>query len=350
MPFNARSLDVTGNPVPLVEGVEIQYFGSANFDISDNGRLVYALGAVGVPSSLVWVDRDGREEPFAGTQPDDYFYPRISPDGARVAVAVADPAGDTDLWVLDPARGSRARITFGGNNRFFPVWSPDGSQLAFADGSGGTNRVLLAAADGSGQVETLLDRDERQFPTSWAPDGSALAIYTDRPETARDLGVLPMDGDRMPVPFLATPFQERAGAFSPDGHWLAYVSDESGRDEVYVRPYPGPGQEHTISTNGGDEPVWSRDGRELFYRNGDQMHVVAIDAAEPFRAAAPELLFVGTYDSDTSAASGASNYDVAPNGQRLLMLKRSDTTVDARPQITVVLNWHQELLERVPVP
>ncbi len=246
VPFDAASLEVTGNPVPLVERVSVKATGVANFAVSDDGRLVYATraGASGAPPrSLVWVDRDGREEPLGDTwQQDQYITPRFSPDGMRVAVAVAENAdtngNPADLWVLDLTRGSRSRITFGGNNRFFSVWSPDGTQLAFSDGAGGTNRLLVASVDRSGQVETLLDRDERQFPTAWAPDGSALAIYTDRSETARDIAVLPVDGDQTPVPFVATPFQERAGTFSPDGRWLAYVSDEAGQNDVYVRVVP----------------------------------------------------------------------------------------------------------------
>ena len=350
VPFDVDRLEVTGNPVPLLENVLVKSTGAANFSLSDNGRLVFTSGAGGggPQRSLVWVDRQGQEESLGEAwQPAQYVYPRVSPDGTRVAVAIVKNA-DTDLWVLDLARpGISTRITFGGSNGFYPVWSPDGLQLAYADGQGQTNRLLLAPADGDGQVETILDRNERQFPTSWESDGNVLAIHIG--VSGRDLAMLPMDGDRTPVPLLVTPFDERAGAFSPDGHWLAYVSDESGQDEVYVRPVPGPGQQHTISTNGGVEPVWSPDGRELFYRNTDQVLVVAIDTAEPFRASAPELLFVGAYDLDASAGGGGvgvPNYDIAPDGRRFLMVK----TADNAPQITVVLNWHQELVERVPIP
>ena len=221
--FDAASLEVTGSPVPLVEGVSVVGSGAAQFSISENGRLVYKLDVVGnLMSRLFLTSRDG-----VGTSLADIdglaWYPRFSSDGTRVAFAVAqaEPAGsDADLWVLDVERGTRTRLTFGGtNHRFYPVWSPDGRRLSYAEGSGTTNRVLVTSADGSGETETLLDRDERQFPMSWSPDGSALALYQGGGGGgSRDLTILPLDGDdRTPVPFLSTPFQERGVSFSPNG-------------------------------------------------------------------------------------------------------------------------------------
>ena len=218
VPFDATSLEVTGNPVSLVEAVVVKASGAANFGISENGRLVYVpdAGDAGVLTRLVVTGRDGAGTPLAeiaGTG----WYPRFSPDGTRVAFA-AQNAGEADVWVLDIERGTRTRLTSEGLNRYFPVWSPDGSQLAFADGAGATNRVLLTSADGSGEPETLLDRDERQFPTSWIADGNVMTIYIDNADsTARDLYMLPLDGDLTPELFLATPFQERGASFSPDG-------------------------------------------------------------------------------------------------------------------------------------
>ena len=358
VPFDATSLDVTGNPVPLVEGVVVKGSGAADFSISDNGRLVYALGAGGaafnLTSRLVVTGRDGAGTPLADIA--GYaWYPRFSRDGTRVAFAVSQTPGagsDADLWVLDIGRGTRTRLTSEGNNRFFPVWSPDGSQLAYADGAGATNRVLLTSADGSGDPETLLDRNERQFPTSWVTDGNLMTLYMDNPDTARDLYVLAMDGDLTPEPFLATPFQERGASFSRDGQWIAYVSDESGRDEVYVRPYPGPGGQVTISTGGGEEAVWGPDGSELFYRNGDQVMVVEVTTGQTFSAGAPAPLFAAPYALDNAAGgAGNPNYDISPDGAQFIVVEQdSPTGVEGVAQITVVLNWFEELKARVPVP
>ena len=237
--FDLDAREVLGGPVPLVEGVrDTTNTGAAMFGVARNGSLVYIPGAdAGLnPSRLVAIGRDGAGTPLTEVT-GLVWYPRFSPDGSRVAFAAQAGEG-TDVWVLDIERGTRTRLTSEGNNRFFPVWSPDGAQVAYADGAGATNRVLLSSADGSGEPEILLDRNERQFPTSWTAEGNVMALHTEYPDTARDLYMLPMDGDLTPELFLATPFQERGPSFSPDGRWVAYVSDESGRDEVYVRPYP----------------------------------------------------------------------------------------------------------------
>ena len=343
-PFDLGRLEVTGPSVGLLENVSIGFNSPSRFALSETGTLIYASGGAGQGGwSLVWVDRDGREQPL-GLEPQPYFYPRVSPDGGRLAVAVFE--GDTDLWVFDLDRGSRSRITFGGTNQFFPVWTPAGDQLAFSDAPLGTNTLHLVAADGSGQIDTLLQREGVQFPTSWSRDGSLLAYHETHPETLRDLWVLPVGGD--PEPFLITPFQERAPAFSPDGRWLAYVSNESGQDEIYVQPYPGPGPEFTVSTAGGREPVWSPDGSELFYRTEDQLMVVAVEPGDTFRGDTPRPLFADPYQRDNSAANGAPNYDIMPDGQRFVMVSANVQGTGEGLALILVTNWFEELRQRVP--
>ncbi|MEE8146311.1 MAG: hypothetical protein V3T24_01805, partial [Longimicrobiales bacterium] len=184
-----------------------------------------------------------------------------------------------------------------------------------------------------------------QYPTSWSPDGQTLAYYENHPETARDLWTRTAEGD--PQLFLNTPAQDRAPAFSPDGRWLAFVSDKSGMDEIYVRPFPGPGQEFTISTGGGKEPVWSRDGSELFYRSADDLMVVTVDLGATFGAGTPRPLFADPYARDNSGAGigGVPNYDVTPNGQRFVMVRGASSA--GPDSVIVVTNWFEELRQRM---
>ena len=198
------------------------------------------------------------------------------------------------------------------------------------------------------EIILLLDRDERQFPTSWVADGNVMTLLTNNPDTARDLYVLALDGDLTPELFLATPFQERGVSFSPDGQWIAYVSDESGQNEVYVRPYPGPGGQVIISTGGGEEAVWGPDGSELFYRNGDQVMIVQVSTGQTWSAETPAPLFAVPYVLDNAAGGGGNpNYDISPEGDQFIFVER-ESPAEAT-QVTVILNWSEELKARVPV-
>jgi Tol biopolymer transport system component len=181
------------------------------------------------------------------------------------------------------------------------------------------------------------------IPTSWSPDGESLALYAVAP--TRDIWALPRGGDALP--FVATAFQEGSPLFSPDGRWLAYVSDESGRNEIYVQPYPGPGVKWPISTDGGVEPQWSLDARELFYRLGDKMMVVEVRSEPAFSSGRPQLVFEGPYLTDQFATS---NYDISPDGQRFLMIKAVEEEGGQQDQINVILNWTEELKRLVPTP
>jgi serine/threonine-protein kinase len=187
----------------------------------------------------------------------------------------------------------------------------------------------------------------------WSPDGSALAIYKATAETGRDLYILPLGGDAEPEEFLSTPFEDRGVSFSPNGQWLVYVSAEAGQDEIYVRPYPGPGGEVIVSTGGGQEAVWGPGGTELFYRNGDEVMVVNVQTEGAFSATAPKLLFDGNFALDNAVGGGGNpNYDIAPDGESFVMVVADDPGQGANPidvPITVVINWFEELTDRVPV-
>ena len=274
MPFNTTSLEVTGNPVPLVESVAVKPSGAANFSISDNGRLVYVLGdAAGDLGqySLVWVDRDGREEPVAA-DPANYREFSLSPDGTQVAVRIMGDAAA--VWIYDLTRDTSTRLTFDSDNPApeLPTSTPDGTRVAFG------TPLAWKLADGTGDVETLSD-DPQRLPLAFSPDGTTLV--TEEAGGDWGLGMLTLDGDRTPTVLLDEEWNENGATLSPDGRWMAYTSDETRRPEVYVRPFPdvdvGKWQ---ISTDGGDWPLWNPAGDELFYRGPDGMMALEF-AADP---------------------------------------------------------------------
>ena len=252
----------------VLEGIWNDDFGDAKFSVSESGSLVYVpKGAFRSESTLVWVDRQGAVEPLAAP-PRPYDDPRLSPDGQRVAFETEVPT--YDIWIYHIPRETLTRLTFEGAN-LDPLWTPDGKRVTFASPrAGGALNLFWKPADGSGPAEQLMESEHGQRPLSWSPDGQVLAFTELHPTTGMDIWVLPLHGERRPRPFLQTQFQESAAVFSPDGHWLAYTSNESGRWEVYVQAYPGPGGKWQISNEGGDAPVWAKNGRELFYREGNK--------------------------------------------------------------------------------
>ena len=250
----------------------------------------------------------------------------------------------SDIWVYDIGRGTLSRLTFDGASNF-PLWSPDGKRIAFqsARERKGLN-LFWKPADGSGPEERLTTSEHNQLLHSWSPDGQVMAFGDIDPTTGYDLWVLPLAGDRKPRVFLRTPFNERGVRFSPDGRWLAYVSDESGRYEIYVQPFPGPGGKWQISTDGGNDPLWAPNG-ELFYVNGNRMMVVETKTQPTFSANTPKVLFEGRYER---TGTGSTNYAVTTDGQRFVMVKIAGPEGAAPTQINVVLNWFEELKKRVP--
>jgi serine/threonine-protein kinase len=343
VPFDPQRQTVTGTGSPVAEGVmQSPTNGHAQYSFSATGALVYVPGGVQAAQlRMVWVSRNGTEQPLAAPA-NSYLNPRVSPDGRHVAVGITSQ--ESQIWQYDISRETLTRFTFEGTVNGYPAWTPDGNRMAFISNKEGPLNIFWQLADGSGGLERLTTSDDVQTPNSWSPDGKLLAFNELTPSTGIVVSVLRLS-DRKAQPILQTQFNESAPRFSPDGRWLAYISDESGRYEIYVQPYPGPGGKWQISTDGGTEPVWNPNGRELFYRSGDKMMAVDIATQPSFSVGKPRMLFEGQYQPTPVTFP---NYDVSPDGQRFLMLKPSEQSQAAPTQINVVLNWFEELKRRVP--
>ena len=358
VPFDISSRQVTGASVALVEGVmqavnapnTVFETGAGQFAVSSSGTLIYALGGISpnLESGWMWVERTGGAQPVANVPAGPYLFSRLSPDGQKVAVNVRRAGSRTsDVWVYDLLRGVPTRLTFEGSNSW-PVWSRDGKRVVYGGRTTGVSNLYAANADGSGQPERLTTSDYEQIPSSWASTTNTIA-FLQRPQIGSyGIWVLPMDGDRRPRLFLESRFNLSHPEFSPDGRWIAYLSNESGTSAVYVQPYPGPGEKIRISTGGGTEPIWSPNGRELLYRPlTHQVFSTAIPSLSPFRADTPRLLFElkdGTYESTAPVRS----WSVSPDGRRFLFARFGESTYTPVTMMHVVLNWTEELKRLVP--
>jgi len=348
--FDADRLRVTGNPVRVLPDV-LQYA------VSANGTLAYVAGApVSRDSRLVWVGRDGKTKRYVDAPARNYNQPRLEPRGDRIAVDVI--ARTQEVWLCDPARGTSAPLTFDGLNRH-GVWTPDGRRIAFMSNGG----IYWRAADGSGAREQLteLPSDAAQgtldLPYSWSPDGRELAFVRYAPgKPSRfliaEVGDRPPGSSALPEvhPIDADAAADGAPQISPDGRWLAYAgADQLGRRQIYVRAFPGPGDVHQVSIDGGNEPQWNPSGRELFFREGDKMMVVEVgtDSDSRFAQGRPQLLFTGPY-KNVFAGYVRANYDVSADGQSFLMLEPVAQDVPPLDRIQVVLHWPRELEHSSP--
>jgi serine/threonine-protein kinase len=333
--FDLESFEL-GDPVVILKGVMTSgENGTANLSISQSGTLAYVPQAT-QQRALVWVERSGFVRPITETRRG-FEDPRLSPDGQRLAVTIRE--NEIDIWVYEFSRDALVRMTFNGQNEV-PVWTPDGSRLTFRSGS--PINLFWQAADGSGVAEKLTTSDFVQTPTSWSPDGSTLVYHERHPDaTLADIWFVSRASESAPRPFVQSPFVEQGGVFSPDGRFLAYASNESGRFEVYVRPFPDLGGKWQVSTEGGLQPLWSRSGREIFYRSGDSMMTVPVDIGSAFRVGKPVQLFEAKF---AMPGSGVAEYDVATDDKRFVMLQDAQNPTEIR----IVLNWFEELKERVP--
>ncbi len=341
VPFDLDRLEVAGAAVPVLDDVWMDSLGTgaAQFSVARSGALAYIGESAGVPQrSLVWVDREGHAEPVTEERRG-FWVPRLSPLGGQVAVSVLESLNG-DVWLYDLSRHTKTRLTFGKNDYDF-VWTPDGRNVVFSSNREGAYSLFRRPVDGSGGVERLTRSSERQFPTSVSPDGRFLAYVQQAADTVWDVWLLPLDGDPEPQLVVETRFLEVGGAFSADGAWLAYVSQESGREEIYVRPHPGPGRRWQTSTDGGREPLWSPAGSELFYREGDKVIAVPVRTTPTFHAGSPRVLFEGRYFQNLV---GPPAYDVTRDGQRFLMVQ--EPPEEAAPedrQIVYVPDFFAEL-------
>ena len=356
-PFDERRLEPTGEPVLFAEHVA-SFLLSGAYSASSSGVLAYRPAKSGPGlSELTWYDRQGKELSVAGEPGSTYAYfdLALSPDATRVAASRIDLSvvgSKLGIWLLDLARGVSTRFTLDRAPDSSPIWSPDGSRIAFAAARAGGNGIYQKASNGAGKEEVLAGAtDEQKVPNDWSRDGRFLLYAQQDPRTKADLWVLPLASDGTPagapIPFANTEFNEDQGRFSPDGHWVAYVSDESGRSEIYVQPFPvasGGGSKTQVSLDGGDQPRWRSDGKELFYVSLDGK-LMAVDVTEgpTFRAGAPKSLFQAlVVRGRRQSLLGVLRWDVAPDGKHFLI----NTVKTSSEPLTVVLNWTTELKKR----
>jgi serine/threonine protein kinase/Tol biopolymer transport system component len=348
VPFDLDELEVTGLPVRVLDGVLMEGDPrAAHFSISDNGTLVYVPGGIlRDESQLVWVDRAGKEEETLSFPPGLYG-PRISPDGRQILVSRSDPRGaGSCVWAYELERGVERRVTDETGAEYWPIWTPDARRVVYNSRQGGRSVFRSQPIDGSDPGETIMEKGESwPSPYSFSDDGSLAYQESERLMEAFDVWVLPPDGP--PHAFLQTESNEFHPAFSPDGRWIAYVSDESGGWEVNLRPYPGPGAVTRVSMGGGEEPIWSPDGREIYYRGpwGDSVLAVSFDpgGSSP-RLGRPRLLFEGRY---VNGNWYGRRYDLSPDGERFLLVREGEPP-PAQTQYNIVLNWFEELERLVP--
>ncbi len=343
-PFDAAGLRISGDPTPVAE--QIQYFPQTYqvlFSASENGLLIYQPRSALVGSRLAWFDRSGKEIGSLGA-PGNPANPRISPDGKRVALDITDSkTGNTDVWIYESSRGTATRFTFDPSEEINPIWAPDASRIVFASNLGArTFELYQKDSIGSGSQELLFKSAEGMLPADWSLDGLFI-LYRgwDTKTNEISLKVLPVTGDRKPMSVVNTKGERTAGQFSPDGRWVAYCSNESGRREVVVAPFPGPGGRWQVSTAGGSEPRWRRDGRELFYLAPDgKLMAVEVKRGPTFEVGEAIPLFQ-TRRRELVSFGDLFSYDVSADGQRFLI---STDVGEATPSpVTVVLNWTAEL-------
>jgi serine/threonine protein kinase len=338
--FSTSSFEPEGEVTTLVQDIAFDPSISRGlFSASENGLLIYQTGHVQVGSKLTSVDRSGKALGVIGDV-GEYIQPRISPDNRHIAVVVFDQKfRNNDLWIIDIKRGLKTRFTFDPAQENLPIWSPDGEKIVFASGRKGNPDLYIKSASGAASEELLLESSERKAPSDWSPDGRFVA-YTMVGKNA-DIWILPMDANgrpsgKGPFPFLATEFNEFQAVFSPDGHWIAYTSDESGQAEVYLRPFPGPGGKFQVSSEGGTDPFWRRDGKEIYYISWNDSKLMSAGIAAKGTS-------VEVNNVHPLFAMHGTDYDVMRDGTFILSMPLQ---AQLTSPLTLVVNWDKELKKR----
>ena len=360
MPFDLARLEARGSPVPVLEGIarplSTLASGVAQYEVSATGTIAYLRGVSSTrnePKSLAFAGRDGKIQPL-GLPAQPYLHPRLSPDGRQLVVGT-DDGKDAVVWVYDlKSAGSLRRLTFGGNNRF-PIWTRDGRFITFQSDRDGDLAVFRQLADGSGPAERLTTPGTgvAHEPESWSPDGKTLSlnVITAGNQSVWTTGTNP---DDKPTAFVDTAAVEKHSSFSPDGRWLAHMATTAGAGggtEVFIQPFPPTGAKYQASTAGGRAPVWSPDGRQLFFHNPgpNRFIVVDVEARQGLTFGTPVVLPI----DDTIHPALQRNYDVTPDGKQLIVVLPAQAAKDVAPssapaQINVVMNWFEELRARAP--
>lgn len=342
-PFDPNSLNLLGDAVPIAEDVSYDAALSRSyFSVSQNGRLLYQTGAIEAGSTLLVMNREGKPVDSIGLA-DRFESPRWSPDGKQLAVDIVDASTNSmDIWLYDTERGIRTRFTFDPDDDYSPVWSPDGSQIAFVGDRGGQSQIFIKNISGMEEPRPTAAKisSGRMFLDQWSPDGQYLAYVQEGMTGAVDIWILPTSGETEPYPFIHSSFLETEPAVSPDGRWIAYMSDESGKEEVYVASFPKLSAKYQVSIDEGDRPVWRKDGRELYYTdNNDHLMVAQVDGSgEAFRVGRVEPLF------EVRPKRPGKIYDASADGQRFVVNTRPKA--DLMSTLTLVVNWPEELRQR----
>jgi len=347
VPFDDGSLELRGRPVALIEGVDVRNDGITDLALSSAGTLAYTTRSANAPESVAWVTRAGEAASVdpAWTRDWEFEGLALSPDGRRAAVVIESGARG-DVWIKQLDRGPLSRLTFEGRYNGAPTWSPDGRFVAFISYREGNGDVWMKAADGSGADSLLLDLDRSVYYAEWSRDGRWLVVSVEGPPGSDDVLALRVGEDSAPRPILAEPFDEFDPALSPSGQWLAYVSDESGRPEVYLRPFPNTGGgKWQLSTSGGIEPMWEKTGRTLYFRSVDGTEILAVDLATGPGGATTRTVTRLPSEDDFERNPRNRLFDVAPDG-RFLMIRRAGVS-DVSGDLVVVMNWFQELRDKV---